>query len=121
MLIYLYFLLKNVVLPQLGANISAALPDIMIIVIILTGITILLGAIGMKISTGLGATVASNLFKALGYIGRQIIRAIGWVFTNLLPRIYRWARGIFTGLGLSQWLCNLLSAVVTLFALVIII
>jgi len=121
MLIAVYYFFKNVVLPQLAANVSAALPDIMVIVLILTGITIVLGAVGMKISTGLGSTVANNLFKALGYIGRQIIQAIGWIFTNLLPRIYRWARSIFTGLGLSSWLCNLLSAVATLLALVIII
>ena len=121
MLIALYFILKDVVLRQLGANVSAALPNIMAIIIMLTGITILLGSVGMKISAGLGSTVASNLFKALGYIGRQIIQAISWVFTTLLPQIYRWARGIFTGLGLSPWLCNLLAAVTTLLSLVIII
>ena len=118
-----YFLTKGVI-PQNGAYASALVEPVVIIVIMLAGIVMMLGAVGMKVSNNLGATIANGIFQAIGYVVRIIIQAIGWIIRNtlrLLPRVFRESRRTFTQMGLNAGLSNLFAVLVTAVVLVIII
>ncbi len=124
MLIAIYFFIKMMVLPEIGAYAQALLEPIMLIVIISSGILMLFGAVGMHISSNLGSTVISSIFRAIGYIARTIIQAIAWIIRNtfrLMPRVFNGSRRTFNQLGMNAWVSNLLSVIVAIIFLVIVI
>lgn len=124
MLIALYLFFANVVVPQLGKIAQALLEPVMVIVIILAGIVMLFGAVGFKISNGLGSTVVGGIFQAIGYVFRKIFQAIGWVVRSvfkMIPRIFKESRTTLSQLGLKDWLSNVLAglSVIALVAIII--
>lgn len=124
MLIALYLFIVNVILPQLGTMAYSLLEPVMIIVMILAGIVMLFGVVGMKISSNLGSTVVNGIFKAIGYICKTIIQAIGWIIRSIarfIPRLFTGSRKMFTDIGLNAVLSNILATVVTAIVLIIII
>lgn len=115
MIISLYFFMVNVVFPQIGACAQALFEPIMVIVIILAGIVMLFGAVGMKISNNLGSTIVGGIFRAIGYLGRTLIQAIGWIIRSIfrmIPRMFNGSRRTFQQLGLSAGVSNVLAVVV---------
>lgn len=124
MLIVLYLFIMNVALPQIGAYAQALIEPVMVIVITLAGIVILFGAVGMKISNNLGSTVVGGIFRAIGYICRTIITAIGWIIRNIfrmIPRVFNGSRRTFNQIGINALVSNLLAIVVVVIVLAIII
>lgn len=124
MLIALYLFIVNVILPQLGTMAYSLLEPVMIIVMILAGIVMLFGVVGMKISSNLGSTVVNGIFKAISYICKTIIQAIGWIIRSIarfIPRLFTESRKMFTDMGLNSVLSNILATVVTAIVLIIII
>ncbi len=124
MLIALYLFIMNVALPQIGAYAQALIEPVMVIVITLAGIVILFGAVGMKISNNLGSTVVGGIFRAIGYICRTIITAIGWIIRNIfrmIPRVFNGSRRTFNQIGINALVSNLLAIVVVVIVLAIII
>lgn len=124
MLIALYFFIIKVALPQLGAYASALLEPVMVIVITLAGIVILFGAVGMRNSNNLGSTIVSGIFKAIGYLCRTIIRAIGWIISNtfrIIPRIFNESRKAFAQMGMNNKISNLLAVGIVLLVIAVII
>ncbi len=124
MLIALYLFIMNVALPQIGAYAQALIEPVMVIVITLAGIVMLFGAVGIKISNNLGSTVVGGIFRAIGYICRTIITAIGWIIRNIfrmIPRVFNGSRRTFNQIGINALVSNLLAIVVVVIVLAIII
>ena len=124
MLIALYLVIMNVVIPQLVVYAQALFESVMVIVITLAGIVMLFGAVGMRISNNLGSTVVSGIFRAIGYICRTIIEATAWIVRNIfrmLPRIFNCSRRTFRQIGVNDLVSNLLAVLVVVVVLVIII
>ncbi len=124
MLIALYLFIMNVDWLQIGAYAQALLEPIMVIVITLAGIVMLFGAVGMKISNNLGSTVVDGMFRAIGYICRTIITAIGWIIRNtfrMIPRVFNGSRRTFNQIGINALVSNILALVVVVIVLAIII
>lgn len=124
MLIVLYLFIMNVALPQIGAYAQALIEPVMVIVITLAGIVMLFGAVGIKISNNLGSTVVGGIFRAIGYICRTIITAIGWIIRNIfrmIPRVFNGSRRTFNQIGINALVSNLLAIVVVVIVLAIII
>jgi hypothetical protein len=124
MLIAAYFFIINVVVPQLAAYANALLEPVMTIIITLAGITMLFGAVGMRISNNLGSTIVGGIFRALGYIARTIINAIGWLIRNtfrIIPRVFNGSRRTFNQMGISPAISNVLAVSVVIIVLAIII
>ena len=124
MLIALYLFIMNVALPQIGAYAQALLEPVMVIIITFAGIVIIFGAVGMKISDNLGSTIVGGIFKAIGYICRTIIGAIGWIVRNIfrmIPHVFNGSRRTFYHLGINALVSNFLSVVVVVIVLAIII
>ena len=124
MFIALYFFIMNVVLPQIGGYFQAILEPIMVIVITFAGIVMLFGAVGMKISSNSGSTVVSGAFRAIGYIGTNLIRLIGRIIRyilTLIPRVFNGCKKTFNQAGLNDLLCNVFSVIITIVFIAIII
>lgn len=123
MLIALYFFFINVAIPNVQMYAMALIEPAMVLIITLAGIIMLFGAVGLKISNNLGATVMSGLFKACGYIIRTFIQAIGWIIRNafhMTPRVYKESQKIYSQMGLNATISNILS-LITAFAFIAII
>lgn len=124
MLIAMYYFIMNVVIPRIAAYAAALFEPVMIIIIMLAGIVMLLGAVGIRVSNNLGATVTNGIFQAIGYLVRTAVQAIGWIVRNtlrMLPRVYKESRRTFTQMGLNALCSNLLAVFVTVVVLAIII
>lgn len=124
MLIALYYVTINVILPKVGAYASALFEPIMLIIITLAGIIMLLGAVGIKISNNLGATIVGGIFKSIGYLCRIIIQAIGWIARNtlkMLPQLFKESRKTFVEMGMNNVVSNLLAVMLVVLIVAIII
>lgn len=124
MLIAIYLFTVNEILPRMGAYAFALIDLIMPIVIVLAGIVLLFGAVGFKISSNLGATVTSGIFRAIGYTGRTLVNAIGWIIRSIfrfIPRVYRESRRFYSEMGLNSFVTNLLAVITAVVVLAIII
>ena len=124
MLITLYFFIMNVAVPRIGAYAQALLEPVMVIVITFAGIVMLFGAVGMKVSNNLGSTVVGGIFRAIGYLCRTSIQAVGWIVRNtfrMIPRVFNGSRRTFNQLGLNVWISNILAVIVVVVFVAIII
>lgn len=124
MLLAVYFFIVNVVIPQLGAFTNALIEPVMIIVITLAGITMLFGAVGMRISNNLGATIVGGILRGIGYVCRTIINAIGWILRNtfrMIPRVFNGSRQVFNQMGMSTVVSNILAIIAVVIFIAIII
>ena len=124
MLITLYFFIMNVAVPRIRAYAQALLEPVMVIVITFAGIVMLFGAVGMKVSNNLGSTVVGGIFRAIGYLCRTLIQAVGWIVRNtfrMIPRVFNGSRKTFNQLGLKVWISNILAVIVVVVFVAIII
>ena len=123
MIILIYKILVRILLPEIGNIALSMLYPVVVIVLVITGITMLLGAVGMKVSTNLGSTIAAGIFRGIGRVGRAIARAIRWAFfavLRLIPRVFNWTRQRCQNVGFSDTVSTVL-AVAAVIALVIVI
>ena len=124
MFIALYFLIANFVFPKVQAFATAMFEPVIITLIVLAGIVMLLGSVGMKVSTNLGATIVVVLANAIGYIVRTFIQAIRWAFrttARLTPRVFYVSRNFFTARGLNPQLSNILAVMVSMLFVAVIV
>lgn len=124
MLIALYMFTVNVVIPQVGAYARVLLEPVMAIVITLAAIVMLFGIVGVRISNNLGTTVVNGIFRAIGYVGRSVFRAIRWFglqIARLIPRVFNGSRRFFRQLGLNDIVSNLLAVIVVVILVLVII
>ena len=124
MLILVYLFTVNVALPRLGSIAYGLVQPLMLIVITLAGIVMIFGAVGFKISNNLGSTIVNGIFRAIGYICRVLIQAIGWGlrhFFQLIPRVFTGARRSITQMGFRPWVGNVVGTIITVAFIVIVI
>ena len=124
MLILLFLFIKNWFVPQLGALALSALKPTMIILIICTGIVMLLGSVGMKISANLGSTIVGGLFRGIGWLFNHAFRGIRWLIRSiirLIPRVYNGCRRNFIEWGLNPVLSTILAVFIAALVLILII
>lgn len=124
MLITVYFFFINIIMPQLGAYAEAVFEPIMLIIITLTGMIILLGTVGIKVSNNLGSTIVGGFFMSVGYLCRTLFKALGWIISNtckLIPKVFNESRNVFSQIGINTAVSNILAIfVVVAFVAVII-
>ena len=96
MLIGLYFLLKEVVLPKLVDDLAPAF-DVafnyaMLFLIILAGIAILFSVVGIKTTgPGMSNQIVSGVIKALGFIGKTLVelaKYLGKSYVKILKDVF---------------------------------
>lgn len=124
MLIALYMALTTIIIPQMGSFVAEAINVVMPCVIVLVGMMMLLGAVGMKVSTNLGATVTRGAFGAIGFLGRKMIEGLGWIvksIAKLLSNLYQESKKALISWGLSTAGSTLLSVVIVVIVLALII
>lgn len=125
MLIMMYLFTVNFFMPRLGQFGLSLVDPSMKIIITVTGMMLLLGAVGFKVSTNLGSTIMGGIFIAIGYLVRTLVNAIEWIVRStfrMVPHIYSGSKRTFTQVGINNVLANnLLSALMTLLFLAIII
>lgn len=124
MLIALYFLIMNHLIPMGIAYFNSLVEPTMLIVITLAGLTIIFGAAGYRISQNLGSTIVSGIFRFIGYIGTQLFHAIAWIVTNtfmILPRVFRGVRNPLVEAGANGIVSTLFAGFVAIVAFVVVI
>lgn len=124
MLVALYVFVVNILIPELSPYMHALFAEVMTYIIILTGIMIALGAVGMRVSQNLGATVVGGIFRAIGFVCRNVFDGLGWIIRNSLraiPQVYAESKRTFIQMGLSTIVSTALSVVVVILIIVIII
>lgn len=124
MIFTLYSLIVNFVFPRLQNFASEMFEPVMITLIIVAGIVMLLGAVGMRVSANLGATIVVIFANAIGYIIRTFIQAMGWVIrttVSMTPRVFNASRNFFIARGLNPTLSNILAFMVSMGFVVVII
>ena len=124
MLIAICMALTNYVLPQMGSFATSAIYALMPCFVLVIGMMMLLGAVGMKVSTGLGATVTRGAFGAIGFLGKKLIEGFAWMIKSigkLLSNIYQETKKALMASGLSAASSTLLAVVVVVIVLALII
>lgn len=123
MLILIYIIAKNNLVPVIGAILTATIDAIMPIVIMGVAISIMLSIVGIRTGGVLG-NIINAAIRGLGYIGRTIISAMGWCLRHLIlfiPVFFGGVRNSFRRNGSSEFVANAVSFFVTLLLIVIII
>lgn len=123
MLILIYIIAKNNLVPVIGAILTATIDAMMPIVILCAGIAIMLSAVGIR-AGGFFGTIANGVVRGIGYICRTIISAIGWCLRHLIlfiPAFYIGVRNSLRRNGSNEIITNLVSFLATLLLIGIII
>lgn len=110
-------LLLEVVLPIILAIVLSFMP----IFILVVGFSILLRAIGIRISLN---SMVNAIFRAIGRIGRKIWRlflVLVLKIANLLPKLFYWVRAYCRNKGLTPILSNIIASIVLIGIVAIII
>lgn len=124
MLIALYYLVVNVVLPQIASYAFALFECVIVITITLIGIVILLKPLGLKVPNTIGSTIVGGISKVVGYLCRSLFKAIGWIIRKtlrIIPRIFNGSKLKLRQLGINALGSNVLAALVVIIVLIIII
>lgn len=123
MLIVLYFLIKKA--SELPVTILAWLQVLTIVLapiaIVAVGIMLICNAAGVRISQNLGATLVNGIFRAIGYIVRNIVDAVIWIgrrALRLIPKVFEESRQLFNQMGLSKVVSTLLAILITILVIV---
>lgn len=123
MLIVLYFLIKKA--SELPVTILAWLQVLAIVraplIIGIAGIMLVCNAAGVRISQNLGATLVNGIFRAIGYIVRNIVDAAIWIgrrALRLIPKVFEESRRLFNQMGLSKVVSTLLAILVTILVII---
>ncbi len=124
MLIALYFLITNHLIPTGIAYFNSLVQPTMLIVITLAGLVIIFGAVGFRVSQNLGSTIVGGIFHAVGFVAVQLFHAVGWIVTRtfrLLPRVYNWTHKALIDAGANKIVSFILSGLAAIMVFVIVI
>lgn len=117
MFIIFSFGLRYLIIPQIVAYARGILPDLMVGIIMMVGIVMILGALGMRISENLGATIVAGIFGMIGYVLRAIVEGIAWVIRNtirMIPKVFGNSKKCFNEMGANSIVSNILALIVVL-------
>lgn len=120
---FLFFImsLRSLIFPNF---LEWILDPLMVIVVIIVGIIMALGAVGIKFNGSISAAFVNNIFAAIGYVFR-IAGKLCWTLfkglRNLTPKLFREVRDRCLKKGKSKKASNLIATiVVVVFWLIII-
>lgn len=122
MLIALWMFLTNSILPECGGILAATIDSAMPIVIMLIFISIVCAAVGFRFN--FGGPICQAILKALGYLGKTLISAIGWCLQHLImfiPTFFSGVRKSCLKSGMSEGKAILFSVIVTMLLVAVII
>jgi len=122
MLYLLWLVLRNAVAPLFSSLATDLGETVGVIIIICIGMTMLLSAVGIKISTNLGATIVNNIFRSIGTLLKHLLKAIAWIGKGIAWVLKQTFNGVKNGLsGLPGWASTLIAIFATFIVLVVII
>lgn len=125
MLILLYHLCVEELFPRFMLLVLAILEAFMPIIICFVGIVLVFAAIGCRISANLGSTIVGGLFKAIAYVGKPILKAIGkgvWYLLTAVPSsVFNLSRQSFLQRGMSKSKANIFAFLIAALVVIIII
>lgn len=116
MLILIYTFLKSLVV-----NIASAIFEPLMIIF---GISLMLGAIGVKCSTNVGTTVVGKILDGIGFLAKTLLAALGWILKNsirLTPKMHLFITDFFLQRGLNAVVSNIISIIAIIILWLIII
>ena len=124
-MLYICYRMALIGLPKLALACQGFIEPIMLVAIIFIGMLILFGALGMHISSNLGSTLIGGLMRGAGrlisFVGRQLVSFVVWLFTRLIPGIYRRAYRFYNDGGVSDGGSIALAVITTVVAVAVII
>ena len=124
MLIALYIVIVNHLIPTGLAYFNFLVKPTMLIVITMAGLVIIFGAVGFRGSQNLGSTIVEGIFRAIGFVVSHLFWAVGWIVTRtfmLLPRVYNWTHQSLIDAGANKIVSFILSGLAAILVFVIVI
>lgn len=124
MLIALYIVIVNHLIPTGLAYFNFLVKPTMLIVITMAGLVIIFGAVGFRVSQNLGSTIVEGMFRAIGFVVSHLFWAVGWIVTRtfmLLPRVYNWTHQSLIDAGANKIVSFILSGLAAILVFVIVI
>ena len=124
MLIALYIVIVNHLIPTGLAYFNFLVKPTMLIVITMAGLVIIFGAVGFRVSQNLGSTIVEGIFRAIGFVVSHLFWAVGWIVTRtfmLLPRVYNWTHPSLIDAGANKIVSFILSGLAAILVFVIVI
>ena len=124
MLIAIVMTMMNFVIPQIGSYALSIVYVLMPCLIVLIGMMMLLGTVGMKVSTDLGASLTKGVFGAIGFLGQKLIEGLAWMIKSigkLLSNIYQESKKALMSCGMSTTISTMLSVIIVIIVLALII
>jgi hypothetical protein len=124
MLIALYIVIVNHLIPTGLAYFNFLVKPTMLIVITMAGLVIIFGAVGFRVSQNLGSTIVEGIFRAIGFVVSHLFWAVGWIVTRtfmLLPRVYNWTHQSLIDAGANKIVSFILSGLAAILVFVIVI
>ncbi len=123
MLIAIWMVLTNM-LPNVGESILVVIDAVMPIFIILIGISLLVSVVGARINFNFMGPIGMAILRAMGFLGRTLISAIGWClrhFILFIPQFFSGVRRSCVRGGMSEGRAILLSIIATILLIAVII
>lgn len=123
MLIAIWMLLSKM-LPQVGEAMVVIIDAAMPIFVMLIGISLLAAAVGSRVSFNFMGPVGMAILKAIGFLGKTLISAIGWClrhFILFIPTFFSGVRRSCVKGGMSEGKAILLSVIATVLLIAVII
>lgn len=120
MLIAIFMALIRIV----GTFLSVSIHETMPIVIMLVGIAILCSSVGVAWKFGFLGTITTALVNGIGYLGKTLISAIGWVLRHvvaLIPSFYTFVRETLVSNDMDSFTATVLAGLATALFVVILI
>ena len=124
MLIALYIVIVNHLIPTGLAYFNFLVKPTMLIVITMAGLVIIFGAVGFRVSQNLGSTIVEGIFRAIGFVVSHLFCTVGWIVTRtfmLLPRVYNWTHQSLIDAGANKIVSFILSGLAAILVFVIVI
>lgn len=124
MLIALYIVIVNHLIPTGLAYFNFLVKPTMLIVITMAGLVIIFGAVGFRVSQNLGSTIVEGIFRAIGFVVSHLFWTVGWIVTRtfmLLPRVYNWTHQSLIDAGANKIVSFILSGLAAILVFVIVI
>lgn len=121
MLISIIWYLKNFAAP---AFLEIILNGVMPVIIIMMGIAMLLSIVGINFRGSISTAVVNNIFNAIGYVCRGLLRGL-WrlarAIWRLIPRLFFGVRSMCSQRGMSPSSSNAVATIVIILFVAIII
>lgn len=124
MLILTWKFISSIVIPYVSGLGTLVFYFALWFCIILGAISLLSAAVGVRTHFSIAGPILNAVISGIGYIGRTLISAIGWMFTHLLVFIPIFYRSICNSLisdGMTAKRAKILAILATVALIVVII